>query len=267
MVFYPRRKLVLGRRGKIINTTGITENGFRVGKLNFITMKKLIFTLMFISSITIVFGQTADLNGVTFGFGAGYTHTTDKIYDYSLTTDKDHNLKLQPLSKQAFVISSVIMVKLGKIAVDQNTNTFVKQSKTETYNSLIQQNKDGKKSKDIKDASGVSFWEHLSINMSLDLVNVAPDVSFNKSVNGGLGMGYFITDNLQAAIFYDVSRVNQLREYIVNAYQDKPIPKGDGTNYSSLDSKDSNLFYNKTVSGWSFKLIFSLANKKEPKTR
>ncbi|MDB4920815.1 hypothetical protein [Mucilaginibacter sp.] len=248
-------------------------------------MKKLLFTLLLLSSISLVFGQTADLNGVTFGFGAGYSHTRDKTYDYSLTTDKDHNLKLQPLSKQAFVISSVIMVKLGKIAVDQNANTFVKQSKTADYNSLIQQkydldrqndflidsnNPDFVKSnnldKSAQGLAGVSFWEHLSINLALDLVNVAPDVSFNKNINGGIGIGYFVTENLQVAAFYDVSRISQLRDYIVNSYENKPIPKGDGTNYNALDSKDTNLFYNKTLSGWSFKLIFSLANKKPPQT-
>lgn len=239
---------------------------------------------MFLGIIRIAFGQTADLNGVTFGFGAGYSHTRDKTYDYSLTTDKDHNLKLQPLSKQAFVISSVIMVKLGKIAVDQNANTFVKQSKTSDYNSLIQQKYDLSKQNDfltdssnsdfvkskkldksIQDIAGVSFWEHLSINLALDMVNVAPDVSFNKNINGGIGVGYFITANLQVAAFYDVSRISQLRDYIVNSYENKPIPKEDGTNYNALDSKDTNLFYNKTVSGWSFKLIFSLANKKPAK--
>ncbi|ASU35968.1 hypothetical protein MuYL_4083 [Mucilaginibacter xinganensis] len=237
-----------------------------------------------LSSIRLAFGQTADLNGVTFGFGAGYSHTHDRTYDYSLTTDKDHNLKLQPLSKQAFVISSVIMVKLGKIAVDQNANTFVKQSKTSVYNSLIQQKyhfdrqndslenqgkanflKSKKLDESVQGLTGVSFWEHLSINLALDLVNVAPDVSFNKNINGGIGLGYFITENLQVAAFYDVSRISQLRDYIVDSYENKPIPKGEGTNYNALDIKDTNLFYNKTISGWSFKLIFSLANKKAPK--
>jgi len=240
---------------------------------------------MLLGIIRIAFGQTADLNGVTFGFGAGYSHTRDNIYDYSLTTDKDHNLKLQPLSKQAFVISSVIMVKMGKIAVDQNANTFVKQSKTTDYNSLIQQKynlnrqndfladsstsdfvKSKKLDKSVQGLAGVSFWEHLSINLALDLVNVAPDVSFNKNVNGGIGVGYFVTENVQVAAFYDVSRISQLRDYIVNSYENKPIPKGDGTNYNALDSKDTNLFYNKTVSGWSVKLIFSLANKKPAQT-
>ncbi len=240
---------------------------------------------MFLGLIDLAFGQTADLNGVTFGFGAGYSHTNEKTYDYSLTTDNNHSLKLQPLSKQAFVISSVIMVKLGKIAVDQNANTFVKQSKTTSYNSLLQQKysltkqsgfltdsstsafaTSKKLDKGVQNIAGVSFWEHLSINLALDLVNVAPDVTFNKNINGGMGLGYFVTENLQIAMFYDVSRISQLRDYIVNAYADKPIPKGDGTNYNALDTKDTNLFYNKTVSGWSFKLIFSLANKKAPQT-
>jgi hypothetical protein len=268
-------------------------------------MKKITLTLMLVGLISFAFGQTADLNGVTFGFGAGYSYSLNKTYDYSLTTDVNHNLKLQPLNNGAFVISSVVMVKLGKIAIDPATNTFIKQSKTKEYSdeneSIYYQrktsahkvdslNKDVEKLK-LKDtdkekldkakteleqmrsklnglknqsnsSAGISFWDHLSINMSLDMVNIASSVAFNKNVNGGLGLGYFITSDLQFALFYDVSQVSQLRDYVVNAYQDKPIPNGSGTNYTSLDTSDHNLFYNKTISGLSFKLIFSLANKK-----
>lgn len=207
-------------------------------------MKKILFTLLLINSISLVFGQADNLNGVTFGFGAGYSGSFDKTYDYTLTTDASHSLKIQPLNKGAFVISSVVMVKLGKIGLDQNTNNFVRQ--------------DGKPE--------VGFWRHLSVNLALNMINISQDVSFNKNVDGGLGIGYFLSENLQAALFYDVSRVSQLRDYIVTAYQDKPIPNGDGTNYNALDPKDTNLFYNKTISGLSFKLVFSLANKKAPQT-
>jgi hypothetical protein len=244
-------------------------------------MKKIITILTFISLFNVAFGQpAADLNGVTFGFGAGYSHTFDKTYDYSLTTDVNHNLKLQPLNKGAFVISSVVMVKLGKVAFDQSNNTFVKQSNKIDYNhqkALLNQqiainnkahyldtlkNLDTLKKKFNK-FTVTSLLDHLSVNLSLDLVNIASDVSFNKNINGGLGLGYFITDNLQFALFYDVSRISQLRDYIVNDYQGKSIPNGSGTNYNSLSTSDNNLFYNKTVSGLSFKLIFSLANKKQ----
>jgi hypothetical protein len=247
-------------------------------------MKKLLVTLIFISLLGRVLAQaTTDLNGVTFGFGAGYSYTFNRTYDYSLTTDGNYNLKLQPLSKGAFVISSVVMVKLSKLAFDPTNAKLVKQSKKGEYavaqknvDSQYQQLLNSNRSIDsttyshlkntAKKAAGVSFIDHLSINMALDLVNISPNATFNQSINGGLGLGYFITDNLQAAIFYDVSRVSQLRDYVVNSYQDKPIPNSGTTNYNSLSTTDNNLFYNKTVSGVSFKLIFSLANKKAAPT-
>jgi hypothetical protein len=203
-------------------------------------MKKLIFTLIFTGLLGVAFGQTTELNGVTFGFGAGYSHTFDKTFDYALTTDANHNLKIQPLSQNAFVISTVIMVKLGKVAVD-DSKTLLKQSDRITHANPL---------------------EHLSINLALNLVNVSSDVSFNKNIDGGLGMGYFINDNLQLALFFDVARVSQLRDYIISTYKDKPIPNGTDTNYNALDTNDTNLFYNKTISGLSLKLIFSIGNKK-----
>jgi len=212
--------------------------------------------------IKLAFGQATNLNGVTFGFGAGYNVGFDKTYDYSLTTDASHNLKIQPLNKGAFVISSIVMVKLSKVAFDSDNNKFVKQSKKLTYNDLIQSPDEGKKQKAAKDDSWSNIRDHLSINLALDLVNVTQNVSFNKNISGGLGMGYFFTDYVQAAVFFDVSRVSQLRDYVVANYTDKPIPNGSTGNYTSLSTTDNNLFYNKTVSGLTFKLIFSLANKK-----
>jgi hypothetical protein len=247
-------------------------------------MKKLLTTLMFTAFAGTVLAQaTADLNGVTFGFGAGYSYTFNHMYDYSLTTDGNHNLKLQPLSNGAFVISSVVMVKLSKLAFDPTNAKLVKQSKKGEY--TVAQNKAETQYQQLlksnaavdstnyshlkniaKKAAGVSFLDHLSINMALDLVNISPNATFNQSINGGLGLGYFITSNLQAAIFYDVSRLSQLRDYVVDSYQDKPIPNSSTTTYNALSTTDNNLFYNKTVSGISFKLVFSLANKKASPT-
>jgi len=225
-------------------------------------MKKIIFTLMLIGLTTLAFSQAANLNGVTFGFGAGYNVSLDKTYDYSLTTDASHNLKIQPLNKGSFVISSVVMIKLSKVAFDSDNNKFVKQSQRPTYNKLVKSPDEGDKKKVSKDKSWSNIMDHLSINLALDLANVTQNVSFNKNISGGLGIGYFFTDYVQAAVFYDISRVSQLRDYVVANYADKPIPNGTIGNYTSLSTSDNNLFYNKTVSGLTFKLIFSLANKK-----
>lgn len=245
--------------------------------------------------------QTVDLNGVTFGFAAGYKFDLDKTYEYALSPGAQPALKIQPISKQSFVISSVVMVKLGKVAADQKTNQLVRQSNVYGYqvaktkyensvqektfrikklqdsvgflttDSIILRSKKIEKSADEKldlfkkgvdRAAGMRFIDHLSINLGLNMIDISNDVSFNKTVNGGIGMGYFITPNLQAAVFYDLMRMRQLREY-VNSYKDSPIPNATGTYYNALDANDNNLFYNKTIKSISFKLIFSIANKKE----
>lgn len=243
---------------------------------------------------------TADLNGITFGFGAGPGHTFNKVYDYSLTPDAAHLLKIQPLSKTSFVISSVLTFKLGKIAVDQATNKLVKQGYAQNLKKRDKQQqkvdeldeemvhkkmpKDSNEAKfvntilplehntlaqfksDVAESSKVSFKDHLSFNIALDLVNISQDVSFNKNIDGGLGVGYLLGPNWQLGLFYDISRVSQLRDYIVSSYQDKSIIGGDGKPLNSLDAKDNSLFYNKTVTGFSFKLIFSIGSKKAPQT-
>ena len=281
-------------------------------------MRKLIFMSLFVIVSDMTFAQSIDLHGVTYGFGAGYSYTFDKIYDYSLTPDKDHNLKLQPLAKHAFVISSVIMVKLGKIATDPEDKTLVKQSNKGEYDaqkvvakkqssllydqlvqtkleresltslSLTQDSAARERTKQqinnldnadkltsaklkavnekLKKTAGASFADRLSINAALNLAEVNNNIQFNKNIDGGLGLGYFLNDYVQLALFCDVSRIPQLRDNIVNTYQDKSIPNADGSVYNALDTKDNNLFYNKTITGLSFKVIFSLANKKPAST-
>ena len=219
-------------------------------------MKKLILLCIPIFIARYSYSQATDLVGVTFGFAAGYSYSLNKTYDYSLTPDANHALKLQPLSQNAFVISAVGTVKLSKIAFDQTNSKFIRQSDVETYNSNLLVGS-------TTPANDLPFRERFSINFSLDLVNVNSDVSFNKQVSGGIGFGYFLTQNLQVAAFFDVSQIRQMRDYIVSTYQDKPIPNSATTNYNALDTKDNNLFYDKTVNGISVKLIFSFGNKKQ----
>jgi hypothetical protein len=187
------------------------------------------------------------LHGVTFGFGAGYSNLFTDLYDYSLTTDAKPSLQRQLLSRSSFVISSVIIVKLARLAVEKKTSRFLKFDRNGETEELTGLQK---------------FFNKLSINAALDLINVkSNDVSFNKSISGGLGVGYFLTENVQLALFYDRQNYRQLRDYITDNYLGKEIPKG-ATTYNALNTSDDALFYNKTISGFSFKVTFSLANRK-----
>jgi len=199
--------------------------------------------------------KVATLNKVTIGFSAGYSQTFDRVYDYSLSTDGYHSLKLQPLSKGAFVISSTLSIKLKELAVGEKTKSLY------TYE------------KDSKGIAGYRladdfvdiFLKRTAVNVSLNLVDIGNgNVSFNKSIDGGIGLGFYINDYLQIAGFYDIKSVRQLRDYVVQDYQNKSIPIGNGNEaYNALDTSDDNLFYSKIIRGWSIKIVFSLANKKQ----
>jgi hypothetical protein len=101
---------------------------------------------------------------------------------------------------------------------------------------------------------------HLSLNLAEINSN---NVSFNKAIDGGIGIGYLVNDFTQIALFYDMIRVRQLRDFFVTNYLNQSgIPTGNGTEvYNALDEKDKNLFYSKYYSGISFKIIFTLGNK------
>lgn len=181
-----------------------------------------------------------ELNGVTFGFSAGFNQLWHTMYGYGLTTDTGHILKRQPLSRSSFVISSVITVKFGKLKTPKNSTKLL--------------NASGEISPKPK--------ERLAINLGLNLLEVNTEqVSFNKSIDGGIGLGYFLNEYIQLAVFYDLVRVRQLRDYIQSAYLDKPIPNGKEF-FNALDENNNDLFYYKTFTGLSFKMIFSLGNKK-----
>jgi hypothetical protein len=203
-------------------------------------MKRNITTMLLLFSTSLL-TQAQELQGVTFGFGAGFNKLNQDIYNYSLSTDTFHTLEIQKLSKTSFVISSVLSVKLGKLKTPTNSIKLLRAGEGENE---------------------PDFGERLAINIALNLLEINSDnISFNKNIDGGLGLGYFLNNYVQLAVFYDLVRIRQLRDNIQNAYLGKSIPNGNEV-FNALDEKNNDLFYNKTFTGYSFKVIFRLGSKK-----
>jgi hypothetical protein len=222
-----------------------------LGQLKSTIMNQNTILLLLICSISGLIETKAqtDLHGVTFGIGTGFNVMNKNSYSYSLSPDSNHALKMQKLPKGSFVISSVLSIKLTKLKVDEQTNQLFKAANNT----------------DKKDTA--HFWDRFSINVALNLLEINSDnVSFNKNIDGGLGIGYFLNDYVQVSTFLDLFRIRQLRDDIQNIYLNKPIPNGKEV-FNALDEKNNDLFYNKTFTGFSFKVIFSLGNKKPETTK
>lgn len=188
-----------------------------------------------ISLLLTTAAYSQNLKDTTVGFGTGVRYNFTKTFDYSLSTDTMHALKLQRMPNTAFVISSIISVKFAKLKVDTSGNK-----------NMIRK----------QDGNNIKRKDKLALNIALNLLEVKSDASFNKDVDGGIGLGYFIHQSTQLALMIDIARVRQLRDYIAEAYENKRIPNGTSY-YNALDTGDSNLFSVKTVAGISFKAVFS----------
>jgi hypothetical protein len=221
--------------------------------------------------------QVTNLKGVTFGLGLGLSHISKTPKQSFLTTDGNYTLQQQNLGRSNITISSVITVKLAALALQPQQN----QPGTVSEEVLVSK----KRTKAIVAATPpstlraymlpgapppaaplvtykkASFFERLTLNASLNLAEINTDnIEFNKSIDGGVGLGCYLNEFLQLVVLYDVISIRQLKDYFIENYLGKPIPSGSDV-YNALDEKDNNLFYNKHFSGFSIKIVFSFGNK------
>lgn len=213
-----------------------------------------------------------ELNRVSFAVGIGYNYLFDTPKDYYLTTDAVPKLKVQNLSKGGIVVSSIISIRLAKVGVQQQQKSGTTKERMVSVNTVegIDSAKNEWRSANVAvNAAGVvptnkqaSFAQSLCLNIGVNLAEVKGDnIAFNKSIDGGIGLGYSFNEAIQLTLSLDIIRLRQMRDWVVTNYTDNPIPNGAGF-FNALDQSNNNLFYNKTYGGLSLKCIFSFGNKK-----
>ena len=206
-------------------------------------MKKLFFLFLVLGMSIKSVGQEEDASRLTLGIGIGVNHLFDNVYDYSLTTDSNNNLEITKLNRNSIVVSPIVVFRLGQ------AQTIREDNEVKFYNN----------SKDKSTGKKLPLDDHrrFSILLSTDLINIQADkVSYNKRIDGGIGIGYSFSPDLMVGLFYEIKSYRQLREYVVEQYENKPIPNGTSF-YNALDETNNNLYYNKQLEGLSLKLIFN----------
>lgn len=199
--------------------------------------------------------EKKDASRLTFGIGIGVNHLFDNVYDYSLSTDANNNLEITKLNRNSIVVSPVVVFRLRKSEI------IKKGGKIEFFYNSITKYKGGAKpivdGEEKDEKLPEDDLSRFSILLSTDLINIQGDkVSYNKRIDGGMGIGYSFSPDLMIGLFYEIKSYRQLREYVVEQYENKPIPNGEGF-YNALDETNNNLYYNKQLEGLSIKLIFN----------
>lgn len=55
-----------------------------------------------------------------------------------------------------------------------------------------------------------SFTDRLSLNVGLNLMEISNSVQINKSIDGGIGLGFYVQRNTQIALMLEASSVRQV---------------------------------------------------------
>lgn len=92
-----------------------------------------------------------------------------------------------------------------------------------------------------------------SVNLA-EFQTAQSNFSFNKAIDGGLGIGLRLSETFWIAWTYEITSHRQLRDYI-HSYKDEKIVVS-GNTLTKLDENDNNLFYTKRLSSANFKFIF-----------
>ncbi len=103
------------------------------------------------------------------------------------------------------------------------------------------------------------FVDRVSINANLNLIEFSSaqqELSFNKSLEGGLGVSYMLNKNLYIGGNYDVFFSRQLHSHLKQLEGQQITNQGSTISSSSeLDPENNDLFLTKNINGFSLKII------------
>ncbi len=189
-------------------------------------------------------GDDVVFKGIDFGISLGFNSAFSTIYDARISP-LDNRLKITKVPRTAFMISTGISVPL----------TRKNRLNGRYYRKLV----DGEPTGPVY---YVPFGWCLIATVNIITFNSAASGSaFNQKIDGGFGIGYKISDNLQLAVTGEMISYRQPRQFLLDGYNDKILTAPTGEVISSINPDDNNYFRDKYMPAISFKFFYLFSYK------
>lgn len=178
-------------------------------------------------------GLKINKDAIKFGVSLGFNYLTKDIYDASLSPI-NNTLQLEKASPASFLLSTAVVINpiSGYYRKLDSAGNPVGDIYTRTW--------------------PISF---------IATVNLAQfgsaQTSFNKKIDGGLGLGYRLSDDFHIALTAEMISVRQLRDYIADSYKGTTITVNNEV-LNALDTSDNRFFTDKYMFGVSLKFVYIL---------
>jgi hypothetical protein len=184
--------------------------------------------------------------GFGFGVSLGYNYVFDKLQDVQLSP-MDNTVKVSRATRTSFLLSTTVSAPLLRVGGDHSRKLF----KTEAVGGT-----------QVGPAYYIPYGLYLVATVNLLNFSEAGNGSiFNKKIDGGLGLGYRINDDVLIALTYEMLSVRQPRDFLVNDFQNKTVSINNEV-VTKLDNNDDTFFTDKYLPSLSFKLVYLIRSEK-----
>jgi hypothetical protein len=178
-------------------------------------------------------GVKVNRNVIKFGLSLGFNYLTSTLTDATLSP-ADNSLKLQTVNPLSFLLST-------SVVINPITGYYRKLENGEPVGEVY------------------SVPSRLSFVATVNLAQFGASeaTAFNKKIDGGLGLGVRLNDDFHVALTAEMISARELRDYVVQDYNNQPIIVNNET-LNALDVKDDRLFVDNYYFGLSVKFIYIL---------
>jgi hypothetical protein len=210
---------------------------------------------------------------VHFGLSLGYRWLTKRSSAQNVVASVspiDSTLRLTALDRTSYLFSTSVVfdLNLGKMRnpaweenfhqrrISKQDQINLRRSKRDLEPRLIRTHRSACGRFLARSVDRLCIVSNLNI---LDFSNGQKELAFNKSIEGGLGIGYRLNDAMYIGLNWEHVQTLQLFDDI-KRYEGKKIELGGTQLVSSaqLDPDNEDLYYRKNLSGWGIKMIICL---------
>lgn len=214
---------------------------------------------------------------VHFGLSLGYRWLTDKSSNQNLMASVspiDSTLRLTRMERTSYLFSTSVIfdLHLGKSRKPEDEflipqrrylrKTARAEKTRKSAETLAQENQPLCCNRSVMGRFLYNSIGRICIISNLNILDFSSgqkELAFNKSIEGGLGIGYKLNDTMYIGFNWEHVQTWQLQDDIKDFKNEQVILNGEQLVSSiQLDTDNEDLFYKKNLSGWGIKLILSL---------
>lgn len=184
--------------------------------------------------------------GIDFGVSVGFNSVFANLYEARISP-LDAKLKITGVPKVAFLLSTGVSVPLSGYHCRLGGRYYRKL------------NSDGTESRTAYYVP-YGFCALATINL-VTFNSAATGSAYNQKLDGGLGLGYRINDNMQLACTFEMISYRLPRQYLLDEYRDKTLTDAAGKTVTSISADDDNYFASRYLPSVSIKFFYLFAYK------